>query len=205
MHLLKCLSFYDIYNSVLNIPSMPAAPLPGQPARFVSPLYLYKKILRDSQGKMPVLYTAKDNTKMAFHIKTTTEGTGNYHVSRWYTKPKVNPQNRNRLEGLYECVLCASCTGSCPTYWWNREQFLGPAVLLQSYRWLIEPLDRDFDNRVALYEHGNKLNMCHNIFNCSVVCPKYLNAGFASKEIKRLTNPLAPSTAAKAIEETTQQ
>jgi succinate dehydrogenase (ubiquinone) iron-sulfur subunit len=172
---------------------MPAAPMPGVVPRFTSPLYVYKKVLKQSTGKMPVLYTAKDNSKTAFHVKTTTEGFGNFHVSRWYLKQKVNKQNRNRLEGLYECVLCASCTGSCPQYWWNRETFLGPAVLLQSYRWLIEPLDRDFDARVALYQHGNKANMCHNIFNCSITCPKYLNPGFATKEIKRMTNPCAKS------------
>eukprot|EP00658_Telonema_sp_P-2_P016973 TRINITY_DN16572_c0_g1_i3.p1 TRINITY_DN16572_c0_g1~~TRINITY_DN16572_c0_g1_i3.p1 ORF type:complete len:112 (-),score=29.57 TRINITY_DN16572_c0_g1_i3:217-552(-) len=80
-----------------------------------------------------------------------------------------------------------------PQYWWNREVFLGPAVLLQSYRWLIEPLDRDFDNRLNLYEHGGKVNFCHNIFNCSVTCPKYLNPGLASKEIKRLVSPGAPN------------
>jgi succinate dehydrogenase (ubiquinone) iron-sulfur subunit len=173
---------------------MPSAPLPGSAAQFASPLFMYKKILKRAVGKQPVCYTAKDNEKIAMHVRTGAAGFGQFTASRWYLKQKVNKENRNRLEGIYECVLCASCTGSCPMYWWAREEFLGPAVLLQSYRWLIEPLDRDFDSRVALYEHGNKVNMCHNIFNCSITCPKYLNPGFSCKEIKRVTNPLAPAT-----------
>jgi succinate dehydrogenase/fumarate reductase-like Fe-S protein len=173
---------------------MPSAPLPGHVAQFSSPLYAYKKFLKRSTPKLPVVYTAKDNLTSAMQIRTGAAGFGQYTASRWYLKMKVDKQNRNRLEGIYECVLCASCTGSCPSYWWNRETFLGPAVLLQSYRWLIEPLDRDFDQRLDLYEHGTKLNMCHNIFNCTITCPKYLNPGFATKEIKRLVSPLSPAT-----------
>lgn len=173
---------------------MPSAPLPGVAPRFASPLFLYKKIVKQVAGKQPVIYTAKDNVKVAMYVNTSRQGYGNFTLSRWYLKQKVHKTNRNRLEGLYECVLCASCTASCPQYWWNREVFLGPAVLLQSYRWLIEPLDRDFDARIALYEHGSKANMCHNIFNCSITCPKYLNPGFAVKEIKREISPLSPAT-----------
>ena len=177
------------------VASMPAAPLPGASARFSSPLFTYRKIMKQAAPKPQQIYTAKDNQKTAMLVRTSREGFNNYAVSRWYLKQKVHRDNRNRLEGLYECVLCASCTGSCPSYWWNREQFLGPAVLLQSYRWLIEPLDRDFDDRVALFEHGTKANMCHNIFNCTITCPKYLNPGFAVKEIKRMTTPTAAKTA----------
>ncbi|CBH14236.1 succinate dehydrogenase, putative [Trypanosoma equiperdum] len=170
---------------------MPAAPLPGEVAKFCSPLYMHKRILRAAAPKPPTVFTAKDNSKTAFHVVTQRPGfaTTPYTVSRWYLKEKVHSSNRNRLEGLYECVLCASCTGSCPQYWWNRELFLGPAVLLQSYRWLIEPLDRDFDSRVKMFEHGPLVNFCHNIFNCSITCPKFLNPGMASKEIKRLSSP----------------
>lgn len=172
---------------------MPAAPLPGVQARFTSPLFTYRKIVKQATRKQPMIYTAKDNSRTAFHVTTERPGFGNYALSRWYLKQKVHSNNRNRLEGLYECVLCASCTGACPQYWWNREYFLGPAVLLQSYRWLIEPLDRDFDSRLNLYEHGPRANMCHNIFNCSITCPKYLNPGMAIKEIKRLVSPASPA------------
>jgi succinate dehydrogenase (ubiquinone) iron-sulfur subunit len=181
---------------------MPAAPLPGTPARFISPLFQYRRIAKHATRKSSVLYTAKDNQKTAFYIATERPGFGEYALSRWYLKQKVNSANRNRLDGLYECVLCASCTGSCPMYWWNREHFLGPAVLLQSYRWLIEPLDRDYDSRLNLFEHGPRVNMCHNIFNCSITCPKYLNPGMAAKEIKRLVSPAVPRTGPAAeIEE----
>jgi succinate dehydrogenase (ubiquinone) iron-sulfur subunit len=181
---------------------MPAAPVSGATAKFVSPLFTYRKIAKLNTKRGAFLFTAKDNEKTAFHVVTERPDFGNYALNRWYLKQKVHKDNRNRLEGLYECVLCASCTGSCPQYWWNREVFLGPAVLLQSYRWLIEPLDRDFDNRLNLYEHGGKVNFCHNIFNCSVTCPKYLNPGLASKEIKRLVSPAAANCGpAKSVDE----
>eukprot|EP00758_Cryptobia_borreli_P015723 Tbor_TRINITY_DN6046_c4_g6::TRINITY_DN6046_c4_g6_i1::g.10350::m.10350/K00235/SDHB, SDH2; succinate dehydrogenase (ubiquinone) iron-sulfur subunit len=171
---------------------MPSAPITSQVAKFVSPLFTYRKLVKMAVPRGEYLFTAKDNEKTAFHLVTERPGFGEYALNRWYLKQKVQKDNRNRLEGIYECVLCASCTGSCPQYWWNREVFLGPAVLLQSYRWLIEPLDRDFDSRLNLYEHGPRVNFCHNIFNCSVTCPKYLNPGLASKEIKRLVTPAAP-------------
>ncbi|EPY23015.1 succinate dehydrogenase (ubiquinone) iron-sulfur subunit [Strigomonas culicis] len=171
---------------------MPAAPLPGQVPNFTSPLYLYRRLMKNSSPKSPILYTAKDNSKTAFLLATQKPSYLGYATNRWYLKEKVDTTNRLRLEGLYECVLCASCTGSCPQYWWNREHFLGPAVLLQSYRWLVEPLDRDFDSRVKMFEHGSLVNMCHNIFNCSVTCPKFLNPGLASKEVKRLSSPVTP-------------
>ncbi|EPY29663.1 succinate dehydrogenase (ubiquinone) iron-sulfur subunit [Strigomonas culicis] len=148
--------------------------------------------MKNSSPKSPILYTAKDNSKTAFLLATQKPSYLGYATNRWYLKEKVDTTNRLRLEGLYECVLCASCTGSCPQYWWNREHFLGPAVLLQSYRWLVEPLDRDFDSRVKMFEHGSLVNMCHNIFNCSVTCPKFLNPGLASKEVKRLSSPVTP-------------
>lgn len=170
---------------------MPAAPLPGAVVSYKSPLFVYKKLMKECTKGDKRLYTAKDNAKTAFHLLSRLPAYAPYSVHRWYLKEKVDSENRMRLEGLYECVLCASCTGSCPQYWWNREYFLGPAVLLQSYRWLVEPLDRDFDHRVKMFEHGSLVNMCHNIFNCSTTCPKFLNPGLASKEIKRLYSPAA--------------
>lgn len=171
---------------------MPSAPLPGQVARYTSPLYVYRHLIKNSSPKAQSLFTAKDNSKTAFHLVTRRDLTLPFTTNRWYLKEKVDASNRMRLEGLYECVMCASCTGSCPQYWWNREHFLGPAVLLQAYRWLVEPLDRDFDNRVKMFEHGTLVNMCHNIFNCSVTCPKFLNPALATKEIKRLSSPATP-------------
>lgn len=168
---------------------MPSFPMPGKVLNYSSPLFMYRRLVKGSCPKAEVLYTAKDNSKTAFHLSTYRAPHAKFTVNRWYLKEKVDAANRARLEGLYECVLCASCTGSCPQYWWNREHFLGPAVLLQSYRWLVEPLDRDFDHRVKMFEHGSLVNMCHNIFNCSITCPKYLNPGLASKEIKRLSSP----------------
>eukprot|EP00009_Paramoeba_aestuarina_P007280 CAMPEP_0201515368 /NCGR_PEP_ID=MMETSP0161_2-20130828/6954_1 /ASSEMBLY_ACC=CAM_ASM_000251 /TAXON_ID=180227 /ORGANISM="Neoparamoeba aestuarina, Strain SoJaBio B1-5/56/2" /LENGTH=184 /DNA_ID=CAMNT_0047912169 /DNA_START=50 /DNA_END=604 /DNA_ORIENTATION=+ len=170
---------------------MPSAPaVAGARASFVSPLYAYKKLLKQSTQKLPQSYAVKENSAAAICVHSKESGFGGeWGVSRWYLKQKVHKSNRQHLEGLYECVLCASCSAACPSYWWNREKFLGPAVLLQAYRWIIEPLDPDIDERLAQLESGNRLNMCHNILNCSITCPKYLNPGKAIKGIKSLLVP----------------
>ena len=170
---------------------MPSAPaIAGAQASFVSPLYAYKKILKQATTKLPCAYAVKENKSSSICLHTTEGGFGGqWAISKWYLKQKVHRTNRHHLEGLYECVLCASCTAACPSYWWNRDKFLGPAVLLQAYRWIIEPLDPDIDERLAQLESGNRLNMCHNILNCSVTCPKYLNPGLAIKGIKKMLLP----------------
>jgi succinate dehydrogenase / fumarate reductase, iron-sulfur subunit len=93
---------------------------------------------------------------------------------------------RAHLDGLYECVLCASCSTSCPSYWWNSEQYLGPAVLLQAYRWLADSRDDHDDERLAQLNDAFKLYRCHTIMNCTDTCPKGLNPALAIAEIKKL-------------------
>jgi len=93
---------------------------------------------------------------------------------------------RERLDGLYECILCACCSTSCPSYWWNGEKYLGPAVLLQAYRWLIDSRDEATDERLDNLEDPFKLYRCHTIMNCSKTCPKGLNPAKAIAEIKKM-------------------
>jgi len=93
-------------------------------------------------------------------------------------------EDRAKLDGLYECVLCACCTTSCPSYWWNSDQYLGPAVLLQSYRWLADSRDAKTDERIAFLDDAFKVYRCKTIMNCSKTCPKHLNPGKAIAEIK---------------------
>ena len=166
-----------------------AASVAGGRVRYTSPLATYRRLLKQSTKKVDTIYAVKDNPSAAMYLATTRAGFGDWTLTRWYIKQKVCRTNRHHLEGLYECVLCASCTSACPSYWWNREVFLGPAVLLQAYRWLIEPLDPDIDERLAQLETGYRLNMCHNILNCSITCPKYLNPGMAIKGIKSMIVP----------------
>ncbi|TAQ85197.1 hypothetical protein B7494_g6487 [Chlorociboria aeruginascens] len=94
-------------------------------------------------------------------------------------------QERKKLDGLYECILCACCSTSCPSYWWNSEEYLGPAVLLQSYRWLADSRDEKKEERKAALDNSMSVYRCHTILNCSRTCPKGLNPGLAIAEIKK--------------------
>ena len=95
-----------------------------------------------------------------------------------------SPEERAELDGLWECVLCFCCQTSCPSYWWNGERYLGPAVLLQSYRWIADSRDERTGERLDDLEDPFKLYRCHTIMNCTSTCPKGLNPGQAIAEIK---------------------
>jgi len=95
-------------------------------------------------------------------------------------------QEREKLDGLYECILCACCSTSCPSYWWNPERFLGPATLLQSYRWLVDSRDEATGEPLDELEDPFRLYRCHTILNCASACPKGLNPAKAIAEIKKL-------------------
>jgi succinate dehydrogenase / fumarate reductase iron-sulfur subunit len=94
--------------------------------------------------------------------------------------------DREKLDGLYECILCACCSASCPSYWWNGERYLGPAVLLQAYRWLIDSRDEATGRRLDFLEDPFRLYRCHTIMNCAQTCPKGLNPAKAIAEIKKM-------------------
>ena len=94
--------------------------------------------------------------------------------------------DRQKLDGLYECILCACCSTACPSYWWNGERFLGPAVLLQAYRWLIDSRDEATGDRLDTLEDPFRLYRCHTIMNCAKTCPKSLNPAKAIAEIKKM-------------------
>jgi len=97
-----------------------------------------------------------------------------------------SPEERERLDGLYECILCACCSTSCPSYWWNGEKYLGPAILLQAYRWLADSRDEATGERLDNLEDPFKLYRCHTIMNCTKTCPKGLNPAKAIAEIKKM-------------------
>ena len=93
---------------------------------------------------------------------------------------------RNRLDGLYECILCACCSTSCPSYWWNSERYLGPAALLQANRWIMDSRDMATDERLEQLDDTFKLYRCHTIMNCTNACPKGLNPAKAIGQIKKM-------------------
>ena len=97
-----------------------------------------------------------------------------------------SPEDRARLDGLYECILCFCCSTGCPSYWWNSDRFLGPAVLLQAYRWLADSRDEATGERLDQLEDPFRLYRCHTIMNCANVCPKGLNPAKAIAETKKL-------------------
>jgi len=95
-------------------------------------------------------------------------------------------ESRLKLDGLYECILCASCSTSCPSYWWNPEKYLGPAALLQAYRWIIDSRDEATMERLKFLDDEYKLYRCHSIGNCTRTCPKHLDPQAAIAKIKKL-------------------
>jgi succinate dehydrogenase / fumarate reductase iron-sulfur subunit len=115
-------------------------------------------------------------------------------VEPWLKTTTPTPQaewlqsraDRAKLDGLYECILCACCSTSCPSYWWNGERYLGPAVLLQAYRWLIDSRDEATGERLDNLEDPFRLYRCHTIMNCAKACPKHLNPAKAIAEIKKM-------------------
>lgn len=97
-----------------------------------------------------------------------------------------SPEDRAKLDGLYECILCACCSTSCPSYWWNGDKYLGPAVLMQAYRWLVDSRDDYTMERLTRLQDKWSVYRCHTIMNCTKTCPKGLNPGLAIGEIKKM-------------------
>jgi succinate dehydrogenase / fumarate reductase iron-sulfur subunit len=97
-----------------------------------------------------------------------------------------SPEERGKLDGMWECILCFCCTTSCPSYWWNGDRYLGPAVLLAAYRWIADSRDEFTGERLDGLEDPFKLYRCHTIMNCTQTCPKNLNPAQAIGKIKQL-------------------
>ena len=95
-------------------------------------------------------------------------------------------KDREKLDGAYECIMCACCSTSCPSYWWNGDKYLGPAVLLQAYRWIVDSRDEEREARLKKVADELKLYRCHTILNCTSACPKGLNPAKAIAEIKKM-------------------
>jgi succinate dehydrogenase / fumarate reductase iron-sulfur subunit len=138
------------------------APLPSQP------------VVKDLVPDMSLFYAQYASIEPWLHT-TTPQPQGEWRQSE---------AERAKLDGLYECILCACCTTSCPSYWWNGDKFLGPATLLQAQRWLADSRDEAKGERLDALEDPFKLYRCHTIMNCAQVCPKGLNPAEAIADIK---------------------
>ena len=113
-------------------------------------------------------------------------------IKPWLSKKTPNNEkenyqsieDRDKLDGMWECVMCFSCSTSCPSYWWNEDKYLGPAVLLQANRWIQDSRDEEKKERLNELDDSFKLYRCHSIMNCTNSCPKGLNPAKAIAEIK---------------------
>ena len=101
---------------------------------------------------------------------------------------RQSPEERAKLDGSWECILCFCCSASCPSYWWNQDRYLGPSILLQSHRWLVDSRDQHTGDRLDLLEDPYRLYRCHTIMNCTNTCPKGLNPAKAIGDTKRMMN-----------------
>jgi len=101
---------------------------------------------------------------------------------------KQSIADREQLDGLYECILCACCSTSCPSYWWNSDKYLGPAAIMQAYRWIIDSRDEAHNERLKKLADPFKVFRCHTIMNCTKTCPKGLNPAKAIAEVKKLVS-----------------
>ena len=134
-------------------------------------------VIKDLVTNLKSLYKQLKSIKPWLHRKNNEHSESENLQSR---------DERAKLDGLYECILCACCSTSCPSYWWNSDKYLGPAVLLQSYRWLQDSRDEERKERLKELDDTFKVYRCHSIMNCTQTCPKGLNPAKAIAGIKQM-------------------
>ena len=159
--------------------------------------YIDAKGEEDNSGKATKIYPLPH----MYVIKDLVPDMGNFYeqyrsIEPWLQTSKEkeegqaeflqSKEDRAKLDGMYECILCACCSTSCPSYWWNADKYLGPAVLMQAYRWIEDSRDDSTKKRLEELDDAFKLYRCHTIMNCTKVCPKHLNPGRAIANIKKL-------------------
>jgi len=159
--------------------------------------YIDAKGEEDTSGKATKIYPLPH----MYVIKDLVPDMGNFYeqyrsIEPWLQTSKEkeegqaeflqSKEDRAKLDGMYECILCACCSTSCPSYWWNADKYLGPAVLMQAYRWIEDSRDDSTKKRLEELDDAFKLYRCHTIMNCTKVCPKHLNPGRAIANIKKL-------------------
>uniref|UniRef100_A0A1D8X7E0 Succinate dehydrogenase [ubiquinone] iron-sulfur subunit, mitochondrial n=1 Tax=Gelidium galapagense TaxID=317100 RepID=A0A1D8X7E0_9FLOR len=136
---------------------------------------------------LPHMYVIKDLVVDLTNFYSQYKSIKPWLVNNFVSEKEQLQSKKDRLEldGLYECILCACCSASCPSYWWNQDIYLGPAILLQAYRWVIDSRDNNTNYRLNFLNHKIRLFRCHTIMNCSKACPKNLNPGKVIANIKQ--------------------
>ena len=138
----------------------------------------HMKVIKDLVPDLSIAYKQLESIKPWLQKE-------NSNLKPQKEESKQSSQQRSQLDGLWECVLCFCCTTSCPSYWWNSEKYLGPAVLLQAARWINDSRDSKKNERLKELDDSLKLYRCHSIMNCTRSCPKGLNPAKAIAEIKK--------------------
>ena len=133
-------------------------------------------VIKDIVGDLSGFYNQYSRIKPWLHSENSQEA----------TEQRQSELDRQKLDGLHDCILCAACSTACPSYWWNSEKFLGPAALLQAYRWIVDTRDQATEERLNFLDDNYKLYRCHSIMNCTTTCPKGLNPAKAIASIKNL-------------------
>ena len=154
-----------------------AIPKDNMEKSVISPL-MFMFVLKDLVVDMSHFYAQYKAIEPFLKRKTPKED-----VNVEYTQ---SIEDRKLLDGLYECVLCACCQSTCPSYWWHPQDYLGPAVLMQAYRWVIDSRDEYTDERLEMLGGDMKLGECYQIGLCSLTCPKGLNPRAALGHLKEL-------------------
>ena len=157
---LACIKSHSDINGALNI-----YPLP------------HLKVIKDLIGDLSTLYKQYESIQPWLKVGQT---------GKEKEEIRQSQKEREKLDGYYECILCACCSTSCPSYWWNGDKYLGPAVLLQAYRWINDSRDGDKKERLKKVADELKLYRCHTIMNCTNSCPKGLNPAKAIGSIKKM-------------------
>lgn len=172
----------NVLNNEVRIFPLPHMPVVKDLIVCMKHFYLQYKSINPFLLKNSISYVSEVLNKKLIEL--------GFNSSMLLTPPKKeNIQfDRYLLNGLYECILCACCSTSCPSYWWNKDRYLGPAILLQSYRWLIDSRDDFFFSRLGQLDDVYKVGRCHSILNCVSCCPKGLNPAEAINNIKLLIN-----------------
>ncbi len=155
---LACTTGWEDYGDTIQI-----APLPHQP------------VIKDLVSDLSNFYAQYAEIEPWLHTETPPP------QKEW----EQSPQDREKLDGLYECILCACCSTACPSYWWNGQRFMGPAALLQAWRWIVDSRDESTGERLDALHDPFRLYRCHTIMNCAQVCPKGLNPAEAIAGIKK--------------------
>lgn len=175
---LACLSSISSVNTLYNSSSLPILSKISSPYIKIYPLphmYIIKDLVCDLTN-----FYAQYKSIEPWLISSPSSLISNSSIEFLQSK-----EQRLKLDGLYECILCACCSTSCPSYWWNSDKYLGPAILLQAYRWIIDSRDNNTGKRLTNLQDPFKLFRCHTIMNCSKTCPKNLNPGLAIANIKK--------------------